>query len=148
MSPVCLWLRMHQEISAKVRQRIPAKMHRGFTAKMHRALTAKVHQDRGMRLRDVAILSSRAWGECSVTNRRIGVLEIAEVVRLWRAGASDRRIVELLGLNRRTVAKYRSWAREPGLLEGALPAARPLQELLDQTLPKMVPPQQTSTGEA
>lgn len=80
-----------------------------------------------------------------MTYRRMLVLEIAEVVRLLRAGESDRRIVELLGLNRRTVAKYRIWANEQGLLEGTLPAARTIQELLDQTLPKVVPPQQTST---
>jgi transposase len=73
------------------------------------------------------------------------VLEIAEVVRLLRAGESDRKIVELLGLNRRTVAKYRTWAREQNVLEGTVPPARKLQELLDRTLPKVVPPQQGST---
>jgi transposase len=77
--------------------------------------------------------------------RRLIVLEIGEVVRLLRVGESDRKIVELLGLNRRTVAKYRSWAREQGVLEGAVPPARKLQELLDRTLPKVVPPQQGST---
>ena len=77
--------------------------------------------------------------------RRMLVLEIAEVVRLLRAGESDRRLVELLGLNRRTVAKYRTWAEEQGLLEGVLPAARTIQELLERTLPKTVPPQQSST---
>jgi transposase len=73
------------------------------------------------------------------------VLEIAEVVRLLRAGESDRKIVELLGLNRRTVAKYRTWAQEHNVLDGAVLPARKLQELLDQTLPKVVPPQQGST---
>lgn len=73
------------------------------------------------------------------------VLEIAEVVRLLRAGESDRRIVDLLHLNRRTVAKYRTWAQARGLLDGAPPAPREIQELLDRTLPKAVPPQQTST---
>jgi transposase len=77
--------------------------------------------------------------------RRIIVLEIAEVVRLLRAGEGDRKIVELVGLNRRTVAKYRVWAREQGVLVGTLPSPRKLQELLDQTMPKIVPPQQTST---
>lgn len=73
------------------------------------------------------------------------MLEIAEVVRLLRVGESDRKIVELLGLNRRTVAKYRSWAQEQGVLESALLPARTLQELLDRTMPKVVPPQQGST---
>src|SRR5512146_3290492 len=111
-------------------------MHRGFTAKMHHEFRAKVHQFHGMMLRDVAILSPRARGGSIVAYRRKPVLEIAEVVRLLRAGESDRRIVELLGVNRRTVAKYRSWAEEQGLLEGTLPAARTLQELLDRTVPK------------
>ena len=77
--------------------------------------------------------------------RRIIVLEIAEVVRLLRAGESDRKIVELLALNRRTVAKYRVWAQEQGVLEGVLPSARTLQELLDRSMPKVLPPQQGST---
>lgn len=123
-------------------------MHRGFTAKMHHEFTAKVHQISGMMLRDVAILSPSERGGSIVAYRRMLVLEIAEVVRLLRAGESDRRIVELLGVNRRTVAKYRSWAVEQGLLEGTLPAARTLQELLDRTVPKALPPQQTSTVEA
>jgi transposase len=73
------------------------------------------------------------------------VLEIGEVVRLLRAGESDRKIVELLGLNRRTVAKYRTWAQEQNVLAGAVVPARKLQELLDRTMPKVVPPQQGST---
>jgi transposase len=77
--------------------------------------------------------------------RRIIVLEIAEVVRMLRAGESDRKIVELLLLNRRTVAKYRTWAQEHGVLDGALPTAHHLQELLDRTMPKVLPPQQGST---
>jgi transposase len=72
-------------------------------------------------------------------------LEISEVLRLLRAGEGDRRIVGLLGLNRRTVAKYRSWAKAQGLLEGSLPALAKVQALLDQTMPKVLPPQQTST---
>src|SRR5579863_7888693 len=120
-------------------------MHRRFTAKMQHEFSAKVHHRDGVTLRDVEILSPRGWGESIVAYRREPVLEIAEVVRLVRAGASDRRIVELLGLNRRTVAKYRSWAQEQGLVEGELPPARTLQEVLDRTLPKAIPPQQSST---
>jgi transposase len=75
------------------------------------------------------------------------VLEIVEVVRLLRAGQSDRQIVDLLALNRRTVAKYRAWAGEQGVLEGPMPSSRSVQELLDRTLPKVLPPQQTSTAE-
>lgn len=77
--------------------------------------------------------------------RRTLVLEIVEVLRLLRAGQSDRQIREAVALNRRTVAKYRSWAQGQGLLEGPLPSARSAQELLDRTMPKALPPQQTST---
>lgn len=77
--------------------------------------------------------------------RRTLVLEILEVLRLLRAGQSDRQIRAAVSLNRRTVAKYRSWAQEQGLLEGPLPSARSVQELLDRTMPKVLAPQQTST---
>jgi hypothetical protein len=43
-------------------------------------------------------------------------MNIQEVVRLLRDGAGDREITDLVGLNRRTVARYRRWAREQDLL--------------------------------
>jgi TetR/AcrR family transcriptional regulator, cholesterol catabolism regulator len=42
-----------------------------------------------------------------------------ELLALLRAGESDRAIARSLGLNRRTVARYRRWADEIGLLSGA-----------------------------
>ena len=74
-------------------------------------------------------------------------MEIQELVRSLRAGASDRDIVKLLGLNRRTVAKYRTWAREQGVLDGPLPSGGELERRLAATLPVALPPQQTSTVE-
>jgi transposase len=74
-------------------------------------------------------------------------MEILEVIRLVRAGESDHTITTLLGHNRRTVAKYRQWAAEQGLLAGELPSAGTLQQLLAQTLPALQPPQQHSTLE-
>jgi transposase len=74
-------------------------------------------------------------------------MEIQELVRLLRAGASDRDVVKLLGLNRRTVAKYRAWAQSQGLLEGPLPSGGELERRLAATLPVALPPQQTSTVE-
>jgi transposase len=74
-------------------------------------------------------------------------MEILEVIRLVRAGESDHTITALLGHNRRTVAKYRQWATEQGLLAGELPSAGALQQLLAQTLPALQPPQQHSTLE-
>jgi transposase len=72
-------------------------------------------------------------------------MEIHEIVRLLRDGAGDREIVRLVGLNRRTVVRYRHWAAEQGLLAGPLPGIRELEARLAATLPAVVPPQQTST---
>jgi len=72
-------------------------------------------------------------------------MDVVELVRLVRAGESDRALVERLGLNRRTVAKYRVWASERGLLEGPPPKAAAVHRLLAQTMPGALPPQQTST---
>ena len=75
-------------------------------------------------------------------------MDIHEVVRLLRSGASDREIVSLVRLNRRTVARYRRWAQEHGVLEGALPSARALEEKLTATLPAARPPHQCSSVDA
>jgi transposase len=72
-------------------------------------------------------------------------MDIVEVVRVLRAGASDRTLTHLVGCNRRTSAKYRAWAEQQGLLEGPFPSAGEIQRRLAQTLPWTRPPQQTST---
>jgi len=72
-------------------------------------------------------------------------MDIVEVVRVLRAGTSDRTLTHLLGHNRRTIAKYRAWAEQQGLLEGPLPSAGEIEGLLARTLPRTRPPQQTST---
>src|SRR5689334_12114943 len=77
--------------------------------------------------------------------RRLPVMEIHELLRLLRAGESERRITTLLGYNRGTIRRYHAWAQRQGLLQGELPDAAALQALLDRTLPPVPPPQQTST---
>jgi transposase len=77
--------------------------------------------------------------------RRITVMDLRELIRLLRAGESDRRIAELLGHNRRTIIRYRQWATEQRLLTGELPTPATLQRLLHDTLPPVLPPQQTSS---
>lgn len=74
-------------------------------------------------------------------------MDIQEVVRLLRDGASDREVAQLVRLNRRTVARYRSWAAEQGVLVGPLPSCQALEQVLSATLPAVLPPQQTSTVE-
>jgi len=76
---------------------------------------------------------------------RVATVEILELLRLVRAGESNSSIAQLLGCNRRTVIKYRAWAREQGLLSGPLPAAGALERLLATTLPPSLPPQQRSS---
>ena len=77
--------------------------------------------------------------------RRIDTMDISEIIRLLRAGESDRSIARLLGHNRRTIVRYRSWAAEQGLLDGEPMPQIQLQRLLATTLPPPFPPQQTSS---
>lgn len=72
-------------------------------------------------------------------------MDLMELLRLLRAGASERTITTMLRHNRRTIARYRAWAQEQGLLDGPLPAAAEVQARVACTLPPPLPPQQTST---
>ena len=72
-------------------------------------------------------------------------MDIVELLRLLRAGESDRTITQLLRHNRRTIARYRTWAEEQGLLTGELPAAAAVHRLLQRTRSAPLPPQQVST---
>jgi transposase len=72
-------------------------------------------------------------------------MDVHELVRLVRDGTSDREIAALVGLNRRTVSRYRRWATQQHLLEGPLPALGELHAQVQATLPVHVPPQQTSS---
>ncbi len=80
-----------------------------------------------------------------MSNRRITTMDIMELVRVLRAGESDRTLTHLLGHNRRTIAKYRAWAQAQGILEGPPLDTAALHALLARTLPAPLPPQQTST---
>ena len=51
--------------------------------------------------------------------RRIDVLDIREVLRRLRLGETARQVARNLGLARGTVAKYRRWAEQEGLLAAA-----------------------------
>lgn len=82
-----------------------------------------------------------------MANRRKDTMDIRELLLHMRAGSSNRRIQRDTGVDRRTVKTYRDWATAQGLLEGSLPPLEDLQGLLDQTMPKQVPPQNVSTAE-
>jgi transposase len=68
-------------------------------------------------------------------------LDVRELVRRLRAGETDRAIARDLGVARKTVAKYRTWAKsQPTLLDG-IPPVEDLDHLLRETLPGATPPQ-------
>ena len=72
-------------------------------------------------------------------------MDVYEVLRLVKLGRSNRRIASALGINRKTVGKYRTWAEESGLLAGELPSPAELHQLLEKSWPGQVPPQSVST---
>ena len=74
-------------------------------------------------------------------------MDIREILMQLRAGVSQRQIAQMVGLNRRTVKKYKGWAKTHNLLEGELPSLEELQALLDRTMPEPEPPQNVSTVE-
>jgi len=74
-------------------------------------------------------------------------MDIREILRCVQKGQSDRAIAEAMNVDRKTVAKYRVWAKKHGVLEGPLPSLSHLQGLLDQTLVTPPPPQNTSSVE-
>jgi FixJ family two-component response regulator len=71
-------------------------------------------------------------------------MEIREMIRHIREKRSDRQVGKDLGVDRRTVKRYRQWAQEQGLLKGELPDHQSLLQLLNETLPEKMPPQNGS----
>ena len=79
--------------------------------------------------------------------KRKETMDIREMLRHLRRGQSNRAVAETLGINRKTVGRYRSWATEQGLLEDSLPPLGELQQLVEETLSSSPPPQNTSSVE-
>lgn len=75
------------------------------------------------------------------------MLDVREVVRRLQLGECDRRIARDLSMSRKTVAKYREWATEHGVLAGPLPDPADLQSLLSSSLPIVEPPRGISKVE-
>jgi transposase len=65
-----------------------------------------------------------------MAGRRSPVTDVRELVRRLRMGEPDRRIARDLGVSRNTVARYRRWAQQRGVLTGELPPLEVLAELL------------------
>jgi transposase len=82
-----------------------------------------------------------------MSGRRADVLDIREMLRQMRLGASDRSIAKSMQASRNTLRKYRAWAQEQGLLAGELPPTDRLLALLQATMPDAPPPQVDSSVE-
>jgi len=80
-------------------------------------------------------------------NRRATTMDIREMMRLMRKGYSNRKIAEVLRLNRKTVDKYRQIADRIGSLEGDLPELADLEAELKAQMPERQPPQNISSVE-
>jgi transposase len=74
-------------------------------------------------------------------------MDIREILRQVQVGESDWQIHKNLGINRRTIKKYREWASAAGFLEGELPAIEELEAHLRAAFPPAQPPQHQSTLE-
>lgn len=74
-------------------------------------------------------------------------MDIREILRRVQAGQSDRAIARETGIHRKTVARYRVWAEEQGLLDSPLPSLGELHRRLEETMPPSPPPQNVSTVE-
>lgn len=79
--------------------------------------------------------------------KRKEIMDIREMLRHLQRGQSDRAVAEALGIDRKTVARYRTWAAEQGLLEEALPSLSELKGLVEETLGSSPPPQNRSSVE-
>ncbi len=80
-----------------------------------------------------------------MAGRRTPVLDVREMVRRLKLGQGVRRIARELGTNRRTVAKYKSFALKVGwLLREELPTAQEIEQAVAGAAP--TPPRSQVAG--
>ena len=65
--------------------------------------------------------------------RRLFTMDVHALIRRLRAGESERRIAVALRLDRKTVRRYHRWAKQQGLLRGAMPELAALEAQLRET---------------
>jgi transposase len=79
--------------------------------------------------------------------KRKETMDVREILRHLRLGQSNRAVAKALGIDRKTVSRYRTWATEQELMEGPLPHLSDLHKLVEETLNSAPPPQNTSSVE-
>lgn len=67
-----------------------------------------------------------------MAGRMLSVVNVREIIRHLREAESGRNISKALGINERTVSKYRELAEKHGLLKGELPDMRAVDALLKE----------------
>lgn len=85
-----------------------------------------------------------------MAGRTVPVHDIRELLRHLQVTPNNSAVQRATGLNRRTIARYRAWAAQHGLLDPAqaLPPLEALQQLVTATLTLTPPPQTVSSVEA
>jgi transposase len=79
--------------------------------------------------------------------RKKKTMDVREILRQLQAGESNRAIAAAMAIDRKTITRYRSWAKEQGVLDRPLPTLGELNRLLAETLPAAQPPQNASSVE-
>lgn len=74
-----------------------------------------------------------------MSERKLKLMDIRELLNHIRAQSSDRQIARDTGFNRRTVKRYRQWAETEGLLAGDLPSLEELQARVSASLVEKTP---------
>lgn len=82
-----------------------------------------------------------------MAGRKIPMDDLRELLRHLQHTTNDSAVQRATGLNRRTIARYRAWAEQQGLLDHTqpLPALAALQHLVATTLTIPPPPQTVSS---
>lgn len=85
-----------------------------------------------------------------MAGRTVPVQDLRELLRHLQTTANDSAVQRAVGLNRRTIARYRAWAAQHDLLDPAkpLPSLEALQQLVTTTLAVPPPPQTVSSLDA
>ena len=90
----------------------------------------------------------RKGAQTPMCGKAIDVIDLHEVVRRIRAGQNNTRISADLELNRRTVSKYRQWAKRHGLIDQAeAPSHGQVMALLKATRSESAGPSRPSKAE-